>query len=149
MINKVIIYLDSGANTLFLKTYKNQIDFIEFPCDSMSNKRKYTRQVDPPELQWRDMNMACEEANFSWNSCTKSKKFEEIKRIVIQRKDFLQLDAAYKAKSDIFLTSDHGEIGKNKEKLEDICEFKIFETKKEYEQNICDYIEYLICMKNE
>ncbi len=148
MSKKIIIYLDSGANTRFLRPYKHQIDFIEFPCDSMSNKRKYTRQVDPPELQWRDMNMTWEEANFSWNSCTKSEKFEEIKHIVIQRKDALHLDTAYKAKADIFLTSDKGDIGSKKERLEAICNFKIFETKKEFEDPICNHIEDLIHQKS-
>ena len=63
---------------------------------------------------------------------------------MIQRKDFLHLDTAYKARADIFLTSDKSEIGKNKAKLESICGFKIFETKQEFEQAICSHIDHLL-----
>ena len=136
-MQKIKIYLDSGADITGIKKLYKQCLFVNAPYDDSSNRRKNTECALPPisQAQWRDANWTWEECNTPWEENTGSKHFTAIQKIIGKgnRRDALHLDSAYKEGVHCFLTADKKSIWTHRHSLEALLDFKIFHPPSELE----------------
>jgi hypothetical protein len=155
MENKKIIkiYCDNGADVKELKkktlNCSIKVDFLSYRYDTRSDGERLRHSLATPSaVTWEHDYTKWEENDSTWEECTASDKFDQIKRIIGELKqyerDVLHLDSAYKTKVDIFITSDKDDIFYKKEFLEPLLGFRIFFHKNQTNPNeIFEYIENL------
>lgn len=147
--NKVIVYLDGSTSVKRFKKYHSYCQFLLSPYDSPTQRRKDVKWdlAAPSQAQWRDCNSSWEEVRFSWEEHKASEKLDKIYAIIgkdpDERRDGLHLDSAFKSGVHVFLTSDKGNIWNNRDSLEPLLGFRIFDP---YLQSdlLIDFIESFI-----
>ena len=133
-MKKKVIYCDAGGFLPILKGIET-IELIYFPYDKGINK-KINKIARPTKITWDDLKMSWNHADFTWDDCEKSDKYNFILEIIGKNnvKDAKHLDSAYKSQCGYFLTSDNRHIISNKEQLEELLNFKILNPHKQVEE---------------
>ena len=127
------IYLDSGASVKGIKDLEKRYEIVTFPYDSISNMRGNLSV--PSATCFNDIGLVSfsDIGDYTFEDLSESDLYHQISVVVGKHShnDILHLDSAYKSRAQIFLTSDKKDIWRNREKLEEICKFKIFHTPSE------------------
>ena len=137
---KVKIYLDSGADISFFKSYHNDCDFCTFPYDLDHRRKKppKPRVAFPSEALLDDCHIIWNETDFRFDDFSASPVYGAITSIVgpDNRRDILHLDSAHKEQVDLFLTSDKDDIWSKRNLIEQLVCFKIYHTASEQTETL-------------
>lgn len=136
-MQKIKIYLDSGADITGIKSLHGQCIFFNAPYDSPDRRKNITCSLPPiSQAQWRDANWSWAEWNTPWDENIGSVYFTAIQKIIGKenRRDLLHLDSAYKEGVHCFLTADKKDIWTHRHLLERLLAFKIFHPPSELEE---------------
>ncbi len=123
------VYCEHGALSKKLRAHQRagRIELIHFPYDPDSRSKHLSPSAKPSEAQWRDMNVAWNESEATWDEHSGSAYLDDIKSIIgaSHRRDVLHVDSAYKTGCKIFITVDNDILSK-KEELEPLLGMRIF-----------------------
>lgn len=129
---KVKIYVDTGADISFLKSYYDVILFLTFPYDSEHRRQKPPKLnlAVPSAARLNDCHVPWDDCHHTWDDFEGSPIHPCITEIIgaTNRRDVLHVDSAHKEGVDIFLTSDKKDIWQHRSRLEPVVGFKIFHT---------------------
>ncbi len=129
MIDKILVYVDKGAEIKAIRSVHSHCQFIDFPIDSTDRRKNRRNFINArPTVTWNNWNCNWEECAFRWNDMAPTEKFCRIVDIVgaSNENDAMHLDSAYKSCADVFLTSDERDICSNRAQLEKLLDFRIF-----------------------